>query len=403
MRPRRILAYSPCLYGYGATTWLRALLMGFREQLGEVELTVVTGSEHTLPFQQAGIETLRLPTIRRIESDEGYRFSPAHLSSQTVNRVVALRQEILSAACRAIGPDVIIVQHDLIGFSGELMPLLLEKWRAREGGGPAPTFVFVSRGIIEHPDRIDAKYDYVYQQSQSIDIGELYDHLYFLEHPTVISAGRYFRDSRLAARFRYLGRVCALRPDELMSPAEVYARYLLPPEKKLVLVTLGREPTSSALSQRVVECFQSPSLRDAYFVWVILDGDDGFPVEGEALREGRLRLSRYVPDLAHLISAAELVISRCGYSTVAELMQTNRKAVVIPNQRRSGEQQYRARSLSGEPNLCVLEEEACLDGDTLERAVVERLRATAVDNGVAYSRGEAARTILADLEGHSPP
>jgi predicted glycosyltransferase len=73
------------------------------------------------------------------------------------------------------------------------------------------------------------------------------------------------------------------------------------------------------------------------------------------------RWRRFLPNLLDIMAVADLVICRAGYNTISELLLTGARALVLPEQHPSGEQENRARVLDAD-HLVVASQEEVLAG-----------------------------------------
>jgi UDP-N-acetylglucosamine--N-acetylmuramyl-(pentapeptide) pyrophosphoryl-undecaprenol N-acetylglucosamine transferase len=123
-----------------------------------------------------------------------------------------------------------------------------------------------------------------------------------------------------------------------------------------------------------------------------------------AAKGARAVVVDFISDMASLYSAADLVVSRAGAMAIAELAAFGTPSVLVPIARSSGDhQRENARVIAGAGGAILLEERSGLpQGLTpILRRLVERdpIFETMRRNLAPLARPQAARTILADLEG----
>jgi len=401
MSIKKIMAYSPSIYGHGASTWLIALMTGLRNYLDNPDFLVVTGAFDTQRFIREKIDVVRLPSLYRDESEPDFAFYPTFLKSLSIETAIGLRENIITSTFDVFKPDLLLVQHNTVGFAGEIMPILLKKWRAIINHINSFKTIFVSRGIIANPCLVDAKFDYRYQQSQTIDVGALYDRVYILDSQKYVDANWYFPDMVFQNKIKYLGKICTRSNNEIIPSLKIRSDYGIPSNAQLILVTMGREHSSRQIIKNIIQAFDKFNACDRQILWVqldlSLDLDEAFI---DSAASNRVRFHRDFPELIHFINSADLVISRGGYSTVAEILQTNTKAIIIPNERKNQEQLFRSQILQDEENTIVMRECECDDIDTLHDNMNNLLKQEAVDRHYSFSKERIAKIILADIQGN---
>lgn len=92
---------------------------------------------------------------------------------------------------------------------------------------------------------------------------------------------------------------------------------------------------------------------------------------------GRCKVLPYLTNMPELLCAADVVISRSGAATVAELCATSTPSILIPSPNVAGNHQYKNAKTLEDAGACRLIEEKHLTYPTLEGAVRELLSDTA--------------------------
>ena len=130
----------------------------------------------------------------------------------------------------------------------------------------------------------------------------------------------------------------------------------------------------------------------------------------DAVQSDRITVVPYIDDMASALRRTDLVVSRAGAMTLAELQCLGRPAVLVPFPFATDDHQLRnAEDCAQAGAAVVLKDEAC-DGSALVRLVDELLDDTArlrgmADAAKALARPDAATVIAADLlqlAGHEP-
>lgn len=167
------------------------------------------------------------------------------------------------------------------------------------------------------------------------------------------------------------------------------------------LLVFGGSQGSAVLNRAVVEAL--PQLRASGVELILQTGEKHLEaVAGRISSGGTLppgvRLEAFLPQLHGELAWADLVVSRAGAMTVAELSAAGRPAILVPfGSATHGHQRENARALV-DAGAARLIEEPDLTGERLTRAVADLLgdRAALVRMGLAarsLSRPDAARKL----------
>lgn len=111
--------------------------------------------------------------------------------------------------------------------------------------------------------------------------------------------------------------------------------------------------------------------------------------ENIPLRSKRLRITEYIDDMDVCLAAADLVISRSGASTLAELEAAGRGAILIPSPNVAAHHQsYNAHVLGDAGAAVVIEEE-----NATPRRVIEEILALYKDRARLQDMGSRAKAL----------
>jgi predicted glycosyltransferase len=365
----------------------------------DIDFLVISGTSIPHIFFKEGIEVIKLPSIKLDIDAQDNPMSSRYLCGFDLEAIFDFRQRIISAAFDFFQPDVLMVEHNMTGQMSELIPLLMKKWMRR--GGPVDfSLVHICRGIMKWVPLLKIPYQNPRHRSESINIGELYDFMYVLEDRNVIDINREFlgNDPELEKKIQYLGKITNKLYEELPPREEVVKKYGLT-DKKIILVSLGRNQRVLDISVKLLEVFETSGVNRDYEIIMILDPylECGAV---ESLKNhplaSRLRFMPFIPDLVDLISHSELVISRAGYNTMNEILLTGVKAIVIPESHGGGEQELRVRNIA-EHNIMAMNENEVL-GAELEQILLEFLGTERKLVSCKFDKYAIGKTILADLE-----
>ncbi len=159
-----------------------------------------------------------------------------------------------------------------------------------------------------------------------------------------------------------------LRPEVLEAAArpkaELKARLGLDPRKRTVLV-LGGSRGAAPLNQAVLGARGRGQWED--FQVLLITGPNG-PVARVA-NDARLVTREYLDRIGEALGAADLVVSRAGAATLAELTALGKPAILVPwPGAAEGHQEQNARFLAQAGGALLLPEEALARVDLLELA-----------------------------------
>ena len=124
------------------------------------------------------------------------------------------------------------------------------------------------------------------------------------------------------------------------------------PDKKTILVSLGRNRQVYDVTNKLLELFRDSAINSNYQVVMVVDpylDHEAACALCEHPLGGNVRFMPFVPDLVELMRHSELVVSRAGYNTVNEILLTGVKAIIIPESHGGGEQELRAQRIRTGP------------------------------------------------------
>jgi predicted glycosyltransferase len=118
----------------------------------------------------------------------------------------------------------------------------------------------------------------------------------------------------------------------------------------------------------------------------------------EKFSNGHVAFLDFQPNLVDIINASSLVVGRAGYNTLSEVLLTDSKAILIPEEHGHQEQETRLDKAQKE-NISVINEED-LTLQNLRGALDRMLRLEPVSLNCAFDKYRIAGRILEDLEGY---
>jgi predicted glycosyltransferase len=396
---KRILVYTHNSIGLGHAFRTLAAITGIKKWRPDIDFLVISGTSIQQIFFKEGIEVIKLPSIKL---DIDHQDSPMHsryLSGFDLESIFDFRQSIIMKTFDFFQPDALIIEHNMTGQMSELIPLLMKKWM-RKGGPVDFALAHICRGIMKWIPLLQIPYQNPRHRSESINIGELYDFMYVLEDREVIDINKEFlgNDPDLEKKIRYLGKITNKVYGELPSREETFERFGLM-DRKIILISLGRNNKVGALARSLLEALESTGLRASHQIVMVLDPyldpELNRSIRDHPLSEG-VRFTSFLPDLVDLIHHSELVISRAGYNIVNEILLTGTKAILVPESHGGGEQEKRARSIQAD-NIRVLIEADVLRNSPGE-AIMDFLNEPMRHISHKFDKYAIGKSIIDDLE-----
>jgi uncharacterized protein (TIGR00661 family) len=101
----------------------------------------------------------------------------------------------------------------------------------------------------------------------------------------------------------------------------------------------GPEPQRTILEEKIFELI--PKLKGTIMILRGLPGERSVP---EALHNCTIKNHAATDELQNLLNQSEFIISRCGYTTIMEILSLHKKAILIPTPGQT-EQEYLATHL----------------------------------------------------------
>jgi predicted glycosyltransferase len=396
---KRILVYTHNSIGLGHAFRTLAVITAIKKWRPDINFLVMSSTSIPQIFFNEGIEVVKLPSIKLDIDRAGEPMIPRYLNDLDVESIFEFRQRIILETFDFFKPDALIVEHNMTGQMSEVIPLLMKKY-IRQGGPADFALAHICRGIMRWVPLLRIPYQNPRHRSESINLGRLYDFMYVLEDREVIDINKAFlgNDSELEPKIRYLGKITNKGYDELAPREEVLRRFALP-DKKIVLISLGRNKCVPDLSIKLLELMAEAGVKESHQVVFILDAYLG-DSRAELIRNhpsGKgVRFLNFVPDLVDLVNQSEMVISRAGYNTVNEILLTGAKALLIPESHGSAEQEQRVRSVPNENMLVYAEEQVFANGS--ESTILNLMNSDCTRAPITIDKYKIGKFIIEELE-----
>jgi predicted glycosyltransferase len=284
----------------------------------------------------AGVDCLTLPALCK---DERGGYHPRNLKLD-LDQLLELRSRTICTTLEALQPDLFIVDKLSRGVLGELdRPLA----RLREIG--KTTCVLGLRDVLDEPEAVRRDWR---KEAGEEAIRKYYEAIWVYGDPRVYDMAKEYRlPVGIAGKIRYTGYLDQTErvKESAASDSDPLAVLGLPPGRLLLCLVGGGQDGA-----RLAEAFSQASLPDDA-VGVIVTGpymaDEVVErLQRRASRNPRLRVLRFVPEPAILVSQAERVVAMGGYNTTCEILSFRKPALLVPRVKPRLEQWIRASRMA---------------------------------------------------------
>ena len=156
-------------------------------------------------------------------------------------------------------------------------------------------------------------------------------------------------------------------------------------EKSFFILSLGGSGGSKKINDSIVELMQSHSTKNSGITHIHLCGRKYFNDIKKAFPQltagiNGCTIKPYSDDMATLMAAADLIISRAGAMTLAEISAVGVASILIPSPNVTGNHQYKNAKLICEKNAAVMIEE----NELCERKLSDMVKR--IENDAAYRK-----------------
>jgi predicted glycosyltransferase len=356
---RTLLLYAQDRRGLGhinrTLTIARHMLAAHPDLVAYIATKSAIASNFTLPQQ---CDYIKLPR----------RLTPAIFQRSEENEEVSLdhfrklRAQILRDAALMLSPDLVVVDHEPLGASGEFRDGLY----ALKAQCPATKFVFGLRDIMDDEERIRAEW----QQMGVYDALEnLYDGIAVYGSPHVYDVAQaYAIPTSVRHKLHYCGYIVRERP--ACDAAALREQNGLPPNGPLVLATVGSGFDGFPVLEASIRALKRLKARFPEVAALIVTGPLMPATDQSALQAQAPPWCRVLPraDNFQLMGAADAIVGMGGYNSVCEALAVARPLVIVPRATHKIEQQIRAEALAAQ-GLAQWVHPKHLNGDRLVEAL----------------------------------
>lgn len=123
--------------------------------------------------------------------------------------------------------------------------------------------------------------------------------------------------------------------------------------------------------------------------------------ELKALAGAKMRVERFVPDLARVLAGAKVSVSRAGYNTVGDLLRARCRVVLVPFAGGRETEQLRRAQLFSAKGLAIMLRDEELTPKVLAQAVDEAAQLPLMEAGIDLDgASRSAEILMRELELH---
>jgi len=334
---RTVLLYAQDSRGLGhitrALTIARHLLASHPDLVVYIATKSPVASQFEVPER---CDYIKLPT----------RLTPATWNAtaddeeEARRRFRGIRSVLLREAALGLAPDLVLVDHEPLGSSGEFRDGLYALKERR----PATRFVFGLRDIMDDPVQIRAHW-------RELGVYDALEHLYdgiaVYGSPNLYDvAEAYAIPDSVRHKLHYCGFV--VRHPPAADPAELREQHGLPRNGPLVLATVGSGSDGYPVLEAARMAIERLRAAIPDLVAVLVTGPYMPADQQAALRAQATPHCRVCEraDTFQLMASADAVVSMGGYNSLCEALVLGRPLVIVPRATHKVEQQIRAETLA---------------------------------------------------------
>jgi predicted glycosyltransferase len=332
-----VLLYAQDNHGLGhinrTLTIVRHILDAHQHAMAVIVTKSPIASIFTVPER---CDYIKLPTRRTPPAVK----QTAAESVAARERYHAVRRQLLRAAALGLAPELVVVDHEPLGFAGEFRDGLY----ALKEQCPTTRFVYGMRDIMDDPAHTRTHWRDlgVYEAFET-----LYDGIVVYGSPHLYDVAQaYDLPPTVQAKLHYCGYVVRDAPSA--DAAGIRARYGLPPTGPFVVAAVGSGSDGYPVLAATLAALRQ--LRHHYpgLCAVLVAGPFMPPEHQAALHAQATPTCRVVPqaDCFELMVAADAIISMGGYNSVCEALAAARPLVIVPRATHKVEQLLRGQLLA---------------------------------------------------------
>ena len=311
--PLRVQFHSHDSFGLGPLRRTLTLAGALARQVPSAEILITTGSPCATHFALPdGVEIVKLPSVSK---DAKGSYVPRSLGGDLAS-LVRLRRALLSEVQRSFNPDVLVVDHQVLGLGDELQDVLA----ATRAAGTRT--ILGLRDIIDAPDVVAREWG---RPAARQALREWYDRVCVYGDPRIFDArAEYPVPEELRANLEFVGYVGrAVVPERAERAAGA---------PKQVLATVGGGEDGYERLSTYLDALELGGCdwESTVVCGPLLDQEQFKTLKRRARRLSGCEITSFHADLPHLLSKSDAVVAMSGYNTSVEIMQSRVPAVLLP-------------------------------------------------------------------------
>lgn len=333
-RARRIVLYSHDTMGLGHMRRNLAIARALRASEPQPAILLIGGAHEMGALAiPDGVDCLTLPALGK-RSDGSYQPRSLPVSLQ---QLVTLRSNTITAAIQAFDPDVLIVDKVPLGVFNELEPSL--RWLRARGQARC---VLGLREVLDTPSTVHREWQAGgYEKA----IRRFYDAVWVYGDVAVYDTCREYGFSReIVAKAAYTGyiapRATVTADERAYTP--LLDQLALQPGCRVALCCVGGGQDGQALANAFVQVPFPDDMVAIVVTGPFMPEEVQRQQEHYAANNPRLRILRFVDETAPLLRRADFVVAMGGYNTVCEVLAHEKRALIVPRVNPRLEQLIRA-------------------------------------------------------------
>lgn len=337
--PKKIIVYSHDAYGLGNIRRMLAICQHLLKSIPHLSILLLSGSPMVQSFRlPVGLDYIKLPCLNR---GDGGKMAAKYLNAD-IESILKLRSELILAITRNYQPDLILVDKKPSGIKGELNSTI----NYCQSNLPTTKFVLLLRDILDTPEKTIQEWqqENYYQQVEAV-----YDRLLVVGMPKIFDLAKEYQFSKTISKgVHYCGYI--RKESGLTSRYTIRQKLGIGSTEKLVLVTPGGGEDGHSLINNYLqglaqerELFQEQKIHSLIFCGAEMPQQQQQDIYQQAVKYPGVTVLEFTNDMMSYINSADMVVSMCGYNTITEVLQNNKKAIVVPRIKPGKEQLIRAQ------------------------------------------------------------
>jgi predicted glycosyltransferase len=309
---------------------------------------------------------LKLPSIVKVGPGDWHAVSLALPFAE----IRVLRAEVIRTTVLHFKPHILLVDHMPHGAMGELLPAL----RALKAAGAKTKIVLGLRDILDAPAVVQHRWQV---EGAYRAITRYYDRVLVYGRREVFDlAEQYQFPSEVAKRLCYCGYVCTSASAQHADGTRAQHLASRAAGTQLIVSMAGGGDDAYPMMRALLDAL--PTIRARRRCVLVLIVGPFMPLEAQQDLQERAQglpvcILSSVADTPSYIAAADLVVAMAGYNTTMEILQSGRRAILVPRPGPSAEQRMRAQLFAAQHWVTVIDPDD-LSVENVARTILTSLR-----------------------------